>query len=317
MAMKLSDELISSLICPVTKTQLRVENEIILSKEGREYPVIDGIPVLLNEQNSLFSIDQFVGKQKTTLAPKVKNNCLKLVVSKITPSISANLKSNQNFQKLRQLLPEKAKILVVGGSIKGTGINCLYEDMDFEIIGSDVSMGPYTKLISDAHDIPFTDQTFDCVIAQAVVEHVLDPNRCVFEMHRVLKKGGYIYAETPFMQQVHMGRFDFTRFTHLGHCYLFRNFDSISSGLIAGPGTALAWSWLYFLRSLSTQPRVRSFLMRLGRFTSFFWKYFDPYLSNKPGAFDAASCLYFMGQKNGNCLSPKQLLNEFRGIKYL
>ncbi|MBE8232609.1 MAG: methyltransferase domain-containing protein [Endozoicomonadaceae bacterium] len=317
MAMKLSDELISSLICPVTKTQLSVQGEIILSKEGREYPIINGVPVLLNEQNSLFSIDQFVSKQKTTLAPKVKKNCLKTVVSKITPSISANLKSNYNFLKLKELLPKKAKILVVGGSIKGVGINCLYENSDYEIIGSDVSMGPHTKLILDAHDIPFVDQTFDCVIAQAVVEHVLDPNRCVFEMQRVLKKGGYIYAETPFMQQVHMGRFDFTRFTDLGHRYLFRNFDSVNSGLIAGPGTALAWSWLYFLRSLSNQAKIRSLLMLFGRFTSFFWKYFDPYLSNKPGAFDAASCLYFMGQKNGNCLSPKQLLNEFRGIKYL
>jgi uncharacterized protein YbaR (Trm112 family)/SAM-dependent methyltransferase len=229
MSIKLSDKLISSLICPVTKTQLSVQGEIILSKEGREYPIINGVPVLLNEQNSLFSIDQFVSKQKTTLAPKVKNNCLKIVVSKITPSISANLKSNHNFLKLKGLLPKKAKILIVGGSIKGVGVNCLYENSNYEIIGSDVSMGPHTKLILDAHDIPFADQTFDCVIAQAVVEHVLDPNRCVFEMHRVLKKGGYIYAETPFMQQVHMGGFDFTRFTDLGHRYLFRNFDSVNS----------------------------------------------------------------------------------------
>ncbi len=41
-------------------------------------------------------------------------------------------------------------------------------------------------LICDAHDIPFADRSFDGVIVQAVLEHVVDPFRCCEEIHRVL-----------------------------------------------------------------------------------------------------------------------------------
>ncbi len=85
-----------------------------------------------------------------------------------------------------------------------------------------------------------TDESFDGVICQAVLEHVLDPYRCVEEIHRVLRPNGLVYAETPFMQQVHGGTHDFTRFTHLGHRRLFRKFAEVDSGVVCGPGMALA-----------------------------------------------------------------------------
>jgi hypothetical protein len=107
-------------------------------------------------------------------------------------------------------------------------------------------------------------------VAQAVLEHVLDPWRCVEELHRVLASGGLVYAETPFMQQVHEGRFDFTRFTHLGHRRLFRRFEELDSGAVGGPGMALAWSWRYFLWSFARGPLSGSLLTTFASFTSFF-----------------------------------------------
>lgn len=68
--------------------------------------------------------------------------------------------------------------LVVGGASKGQGIDIIYANSSFEVVGSDVSFGPCTDLICDAHDIPFEDGVFDCVIIQAVLEHVLDPIKC-------------------------------------------------------------------------------------------------------------------------------------------
>jgi len=53
---------------------------------------------------------------------------------------------------------------------------------------------------------------FDAVWIQAVLEHVLDPVRVVAEIHRVLRPGGLVYSEIPFMQEVHEGAYDFTRF---------------------------------------------------------------------------------------------------------
>ena len=68
----------------------------------------------------------------------------------------------------------------------------------------------------------------------------------------MLKGRGVVYAETPFMQQVHMGPYDFTRFTHSGHRRLFRRFEEVESGAVCGPGMALAWAYQYFLLSFAT-----------------------------------------------------------------
>ena len=74
-----------------------------------------------------------------------------------------------------------------------------------------------------------------------------------------------MYAETPFMQQVCVARFDFTRFTHLGHRRLFRWFDEVRSGPVCGPGMALAWSYQYFLLSFFERPRASDRSSRASR----------------------------------------------------
>lgn len=189
----------------------------------------------------------------------------------------------------------------------------LAQNGSLELVDTDVSFGPRTMLICDAHDIPFQDESFDGVIAQAVLEHVVDPYRCVEEMHRVLKKDGLVYAETPFMQQVHLGRYDFTRFTHLGHRRLFRRFEEIDSGAVCGPGMALAWSYQYFLLSFAKLKILRALIRAFASLTSFYLKYFDYFLIDTAGGLDAASGYYFMGRKSDHSLSDRELLTLYKG----
>lgn len=46
-------------------------------------------------------------------------------------------------------------------------------------------------LVSDAHKLQFTKDTFDAVFIIEVLEHVADPRLVLTEVKRVLKKGGY------------------------------------------------------------------------------------------------------------------------------
>ena len=306
------------LICPSTKAKLQKEGAFLESviDSTIRYPIIDGIPILINDEKSLFSIEDFKQKVNTTFDLRQnKTRKLKKLLNALIPNISANIKAEINYRKICEILASNSKILIIGGSIKGQGMDAIYSNESFDIVGSDVSFGPHTTLICDAHDIPFDDEVFDCVIIQAVLEHVLEPQRCVNEVHRVLKHSGLVYAETPFMQQVHMKQYDFTRFTHLGHRRLFSHFEEISSGPVCGPGMALAWSYSYFLRSFTSHRNLSRFLNIFARMTSFFFKYFDYYLINKPGSYDAASGLFFMGTKSLNVLSDKDLIKQFKGIK--
>ncbi len=50
--------------------------------------------------------------------------------------------------------------------------------------------------------------------------------------------------------------------------------------------------------------------------TSFFLKYFDYILIEKPGSYDAASQFFFIGKKSNTVLADKELLKQFRGVKH-
>ena len=99
--------------------------------------------------------------------------------------------------------------------------------------------------------MPLQSNSFDGVWIQAVLEHVVEPSKVVSEIYRVLKTHGIVYAETPFMQQVHEGAYDFTRYTVLGHRYLFKDFEMIGIGGNKGPELVLAWAFRYFVWALT------------------------------------------------------------------
>lgn len=111
-----------------------------------------------------------------------------------------------------------------------------------------------------------------------------------------------------------MGKYDFHRFTHLGHRRLFRNFSEIESGAVCGTGMALAWAYSHFIFCFFSSKKIRKLLIPFTRFTSFFWKYFDYLLINKPGTLDAASGYFFMGKKSENILEDRELLKLYRGL---
>ena len=247
--LKITESTQEMLRCPVCQSSLALENcqfECNNIQCRSYFPVVDGIPILINESGSIFSINQFLNYENITLPLNTKSK-FKQFIKDLLPDINVNVNSKVNYEKFLKLLikqNETPKVLVVGGSEAGQGMEAILLTPSIELIGSDVAFGSCTALICDAHDIPFHDGSFDGVIVQAVLEHVVDPNRCVEEFHRVLKENGLVYAETPFMQQVHMGKYDFTRFTHLGHRRLFRKFEEICSGPACGPGMALVWSYL-------------------------------------------------------------------------
>jgi SAM-dependent methyltransferase len=202
-------------------------------------------------------------------------------------------------------------VLVLGGSILGQGMETLLHYPQITLVETDVAFGPRTLMIADAHRIPLADESVDGVVVQAVLEHVMDPYQCVREIWRVLKPKGLVYAETPFMQQVHGWPYDFTRFTHLGHRRLFMQFEEMSSGVVNGPGVALAEAYQYFLMCFFKSSFLKKAAQIFARFTAFFLKYFDYFLIRRPGALAAASGYYFFGRKSWRTLSDRELLSFY------
>lgn len=55
---------------------------------------------------------------------------------------------------------------------------------------------------SDAFALPFSNGSFDLVIASEVIEHTLDPAGFVAELLRVVKKGGELLITTPYKEKL-------------------------------------------------------------------------------------------------------------------
>jgi uncharacterized protein YbaR (Trm112 family) len=312
----LSPDALAVLRCPACRSLLEEhDGGYACTGCGRTFPVVHGIPVLIDEEQSLFDHAAFLEERQTTWQ---STSQLRRGVSRFLPSLSRNLKARENYARLRDVLlaeetGRRPRVLVIGGSRVGQGMAEFADDPRLELVESDVSFGPRTALICDAHQLPFADGSVDAVVAQAVLQALVEPQLAVAEFHRVLRPGGYVYAETPFMQQVFGGRFDFTRYTQLGHRRLFRDFEEVSSGPVCGPGMALAWSYQYFLLSFVEGERLRTLVKGFARLSGFWLKYFDHLLVDGPGAVDAASGVYFLGRSSETPLSDEELVKQYRG----
>lgn len=87
---------------------------------------------------------------------------------------------------------------------------------DKRIKNLDLFEGEHIDFVGTAEDMPMDDGTFGLVITQEVLEHVQDPFQAMNEIHRVLKPGGTLYCQLPFIIGYHPGPTDFWRFTKEG-----------------------------------------------------------------------------------------------------
>lgn len=318
-ALILSEAVQERIRCP--RCQGRLINEggrLCCANElcGMQFPIVDGIPVLINDQASLFARGDFVYRRNTTF--NLSRGRLVNQVDRLLPSLSRNVNTKRNFQAFAELLLTRSAnpvVLVIGGSILGRGMDSLASESKIQLVETDVSFGPRTKLICDAHDLPFENHSFDGVVVQGVLQYLLEPSRCVREIERVLNPYGLVYAESAFMQQVVQGRYDFTRFTHLGLRRLFRGFKEVDSGPVGGPAMALSWSCQFFLLSLANSRWTRRLMYLLARLTLFWLKFLDVGLIDRPGTYDAASGFYFLGSKSDTILSDRELVKLYRGAQ--
>jgi SAM-dependent methyltransferase len=279
------------------------------------FPVVDGIPVLLDERRSAFSTEAFLAPDART-GPSARR--MRRLAKKLVPDISHNLASADNYRalvsELRRTATAPYRVLVIGGSIAGQGFGILAGERSVDLVETDVAFGPRTQVVCDGHALPFADGVFHAVVCQAVLEHVADPPRVVSEIHRVLRTEGLVYSEIPFMQQVHEGVHDFTRYTLIGHRRLYRQFECLRSGVTAGPGTALAWSIKYLMLSFTNSDSLaRDIITASSNYLLFWLKYLDYALLRFRAASDGASGTYLLGRRSDRTVSDRELLSGAGG----
>lgn len=185
----------------------------------------------------------------------------------------------------------------------GSGVHKLYANpglVNFDIAGHD-----NVDVIGDGEHLPFRDGVFDGVVLDAVIEHLARPRLVVDEVRRVLKPGGTVLAQVPFLYPFHAAPHDYQRYTPAGLAMLFESFELIESGTDRRPGRAVlevvtAWAAGF------SDNRTISYALRW--LTAWAWlpiKFLDPWLAGKERAeYVAASASILARKRNQGPLSP-------------
>ena len=302
-----------NLACPVHKCALT--DKLYCEICQHDYPHVEGIPVLINDGNSVFRITDYTHPQNSYGGASDYAGSLdrssglrqyyRRLIHRLTEArdLGRDFDSHAAVRAVLNINPA-AKILVIGaGETQYPGA----------VTYTDVAFGKNVSCIADAHDLPFLSGSFDACLACAVLEHVMDPQRCVREIERVLKPGGYIFSETPFLQPVHMGAYDFTRFTFLGHRRLFHRFDEVCSGMAGGPGVSIGQMLRYGITGLSDRPGLKSWLRLFALLATYPIRWLDRFYRSNSSAYDSASAFYFFGKMRTDRISDREILKFYRG----
>jgi len=308
----MKNELLEILRCPKYGVKLKKDNDKLLDDsmdKDIEYPIVSNYPILIDFENSIIDKNSI-----ETLSSVIERNSYhgikKYLKDIVSPKKGKTIENIEHFIKLVSKDKKRAKVLIVGGGTVGQGINALYNHPNIDIVSFDIYISDKIDFVADAHNIPIADNIFDGVIVQAVLEHVLEPQKVVSEIYRVLKDKGVVYSETPFLQQVHEGAYDFTRFTESGHRYLFKNFELINSGITAGAGVQLLWTIDNFFRAVFRSKKAG----KIAKICFFWVRYFDKIIPI-PYGIDSASGTFFLGTKSDKEMNIKDIIKHYKGAQ--
>lgn len=206
------------------------------------------------------------------------------------------------YSLLYSHLPSKPKVLIVGGGNIDTSDATtipwvsLFKKKEATFCVTDIYLSENVDYVCDAHYLPFESNYFDAVIVTTVLEHVLSPSKVVNEIYRVLNAHGYVYATVPFLQCVHEGAYDFSRFSLVGQRWLFRYFDEIKSDYLIGVCCSMLYNFSTFL-SLLFRQKIIGIIIRL-----LFWRIcsFADFCLPKSIHINQGLCNYFLGKKSSH-----------------
>lgn len=221
------------------------------------------------------------------------------------PSASLNVAVNRNFKTINNLMGDwdSPLILNVGSGDRFSGSEELDSCYLDRIVNLDIALMDSIDVLGNAHHLPFCSRTFECVIAQGVLEHIRNPMKAVKEAIRVLKLDGILYAEVPFLQGFHPSPTDYQRYTRQGLLELFSDLECLDIGVCVGPSSALSWILRQYLAGVLTaftaRGWVRSVALTVAGWLTFPIKYLDWLFATRPYAALIASGFYYLG-RNGN-----------------
>ena len=173
-------------------------------------------------------------------------------------------------------------------------------------VAVDFVAGPDTDVVGDVQRLPFLDGSVDLVFATGLFEHVADERAVIAEIRRVLRTGGLVHVEIPFLEAYHEDPIDVRRLTADGLDRAMRDagFRTLGRGGHIGPTIALVslaarWWALWFEGDGRLSKALSFAAFTAASVVLWPFKFLDGLLRKKKGAHGLSMGVYFTGEKIG------------------
>jgi SAM-dependent methyltransferase/uncharacterized protein YbaR (Trm112 family) len=314
----------AALRCPSCRSELEAlsNDEIGCRGCSRRYPVVGGTPILIDPERSVYVPQEIIAtyERERSRQPRSMAGRLAWAVASRTPHIASYRRQEAIAGRYADLLARATKspsILIVGSGTEGLGVAALRGIPGATICEFDVFLTDSRMLVADVLDLPFESESFDAVVAQGVLEHVIDPQRATDEIHRVLRPNCTVFSTTPFVLGVHLPVADYTRFSRLALIRLFRRFTPVECGVIEGAAVTLAYSLAYFWMALLSSfgwTAGAKIAKYAGNYLIFWLRAVDGIVRRSPISIDAAASYYYIGRKADRALTDREIVSMFKGV---
>ncbi len=291
------EKILEKLACPLCSTRVRLDdklNKLICPDCGKHYEIKGKVPIMLDDESKkeLKGYLSAAAGQHMVSEYGKKNAFQKLykAAAKITGGSDFHIPVKKKLRKIIDSTGQNGFVLEIG-----SGTHRLHE----KVINVDIDLFENVDVVSNGAKLPFLNESVDAIFILAVLEHTRQPHAVIRECYRVLKRGGTIYAEAPFVFRYHSYPTDFWRYSLQGLEELFRDFDKEEDGVCVGPSSGLLTFLTHYVSLFSfSNNNIINGLLKGVTFCLFFpIKYLDLLLLKNKRSHELAAGVYFMGKK--------------------
>jgi SAM-dependent methyltransferase len=165
--------------------------------------------------------------------------------------------SEYDFLAKYELLGGDKRILNAGSSSVRYGMNC---------VNVDIQSKQNVDVVCDIHDLPDSLGDFDAIVCNAVLQYCHSPQRVAKEFYRVLKPGGYLFVDAPWVQPFCPDTPDRFRFSQDALRSIFSTFEIIEIGPSIRPGSAFAMLGVHIAQTLTLSRYINYVLGKTATF---------------------------------------------------
>jgi len=272
--------------CPACLGELDFGETIVCGGCGSSYRREGDTPILLAGGDAP-QLGEWYPGFLDALPPRMRP-----LAARVAPHLRPTLvyKSQQARAEVERFvasLPADGVVLNIGSGESAYGPNVVNMDI-----------GPFANvdLVGVAERLPVADGSCEGAILMAVLEHVRDADLTLTEARRILRPGGKLFVDVPFIQGFHASPHDYRRYTEPGlrEAVERLGFEVEASGVAVGPASAATWIGAEFLALLLSGRSERAYRLLRPLTGWLLWpvKHADAWLDRHPMAYTAASAVW-------------------------